>query len=112
MKIHIFAERFMNGSWDFWEHACGPQEADALVDYAIAIALGRTPIKRPTHNDFLESARRMFNVSAGEPGFSRNGDTRVYCVCVDGIVIGVYEKVRKYSQRIAEAHQLAFEKSA
>ena len=77
--------------------------------------LGRAPSEKPTHNDFLESARQMFNVSLGEPSYPRNGDTRVYCVCVGQVVIGVYEKVRQYSQRIAEAHhfaELALEKSA
>jgi|SRR5271165_1599692 len=112
MEIHIFAERFMNGSWDFWEHACDAKEAEALVDCATARALGRALTKQPTHSDFLESARHMFNVSLGEPSFPKNGDTRVYCVCVGPVVIGVYEKVRQYSQRIAEAHQLALEKSA
>ncbi|MFZ0337041.1 MAG: hypothetical protein WAL45_03355 [Terracidiphilus sp.] len=115
MEIHIFAERFTNGSWDFWEHRCGPKEADALVNCATARASGRAPSEKPSHNDFLESARQMFNVALGEPSSPRNGDTRVYCVCVGQVVIGVYEKVRQYSQRIAEAHhfaELALEKSA
>jgi hypothetical protein len=112
MKIHIFAEQFMDGSWDFWEHTCGQKEADALVDCAIAKALGRASVKKPVHNDYLESARYMFNVSLGEPSSPQEGDRRVYCVCVDSVVIGVYEKVRQYSHRIAEAHQFEFEKSA
>ena len=112
MRIHIFAEQFIDGSWDFWEHVCGLKEADALVDCAKAKALGRASIEKPIHNDYLESARHMFNVSLGEPASPKNGDRRVYCVCVDSVVIGVYEKVRQYSQRIAEAHQFEFEKSA
>jgi len=112
MKIHIFAEQFMDGSWDLWEHTCGQKEADALVDCAVARALGRVPIEKPLHNDYLESARQLFNVSLGEPASPMNGDRRVYCVCIGPVVIGVYEKVRKYSRRIAEAHQFEFEKSA
>ncbi len=115
MGIHIFAERFTSGSWDFWEHRCGPKEADALVKCAIARALVRESTEKPSHNDFLESARHLFNVALGEPSSPRDGDTRVYCVCVGQVVIGIYEKVHQYSQRIAEAHhfaELALEKSA
>jgi hypothetical protein len=112
MKIHIFAEQFMDGSWDFWEHTCGQKEADALVECAIARAVGRASIEKPIHNDYLESARHIFNVSLGEPSSPKNGDRRVYCVCVGQVVIGVYEKVRQYSQRIAEARQFVLEKSA
>ncbi len=115
MEIRIFAEEFVDGSWDFWEYTCGQEEADALMDCAVAKALGRASIKKPSHHDFLESARHMFNVSLGEPSYPKDGDRRVYCVCVGPVVIGVYEKVRQYSQRIAEAHhfaELALEKSA
>jgi hypothetical protein len=112
MRIHIFAEQLIDDSWDFWEHVCSPKEADALVDCAKAKALGRASIEKPIHNDYLESARHMFNVALGEPASPKDGDRRVYCVCVDSVVIGVYAKVRQYSQRIAEAHQFEFEKSA
>ena len=33
------------------------------------------------------------------------GISDVYCVCVDQTVVGVCEKIRQYSERIAEIHQ-------
>ncbi len=115
MEIHVFAEQLMNGSWDFWEHTCSPKEVKALVDTAVARALDRRPVEKPIHGDYLEGARNIFNVSLGLPTDPKDGDTRVYCVCVGKVVIGDFEKVRQYSQRIAEAHRfaaLALEKSA
>jgi hypothetical protein len=107
MEIRIYAEQFRNGSWDVWEHTCSPKEAKALVDSAMARASDRAPAEKPTHADFLKSARHIFNVSLGPPGIPSDGDIRVYCVCVGLVVIGVYEKIRQYSQRISEAHQSA-----
>lgn len=105
MEIVVFAEQFRNGSWDVWEYECNPVESKALVDSARARANGREVDAKPIHDDFLESARCQFDVNRGTLLNPRNGDTRVYCVCVDKLVIGVYEKIRQYSERLAESHQ-------
>lgn len=105
MRIVVFAEQFTNGVWDVWEHTCSPGEAEAVVDSALLEAKGRALNGRPAHKDFLESARKMFDVVRGTPGSPREGDIQVYCICVDQLVIGVCEKIRKYSQRIIETHQ-------
>ena len=63
--------------------------------------------KRPSHKDFLDGARKMFDVAHGTPASPRDGDMQVYCLCVDQTVIGVAEKIRQYSERIVEAHQFA-----
>jgi hypothetical protein len=102
MKIIVFAEQFSDGCWDVWEHACTPQEVRMLVDCAMARADDRTSDQKPTHEDFLAGAHRLFDV-VNSP--ARERDTRVYCVCIDQIVIGEYEKIRKYAERIAEAHE-------
>jgi hypothetical protein len=115
MKIFVFAEQFRDGGWDVWEHACTSKEVKAVVDSAVARAGDRSLNGRPIHDDFLESARSIFDVTGDRAGDASDGDTRVYCVCVDQFVIGVYEKIRKYSQRIAETHELvevALQKSA
>jgi hypothetical protein len=115
MRIIIFAEQFMNGVWDVWEHTCSSKEAQAVVDSALSRAKGHTLNGRPSHKDFLETARQIFNVARGTPNSPRDGDIRVYCICVDQTVIGVCEKIRQYSQRIMETHQsveVAFGKSA
>ncbi len=115
MRIIVLAEEFRNGVWDVSEHTCSSKEAQAVVDSALSRAKGHTPNRRPTHKDFLESARHIFNVARGTPNSPRDGDIQVYCICVDQLVIGVCEKIRQYSQRIMETHQsveVAFGKSA
>ena len=105
MEIVVFAEQFKNGIWDVWEYQCNPIEAKALVDSAITRAMGRAAGAEPAHEDFLESARCLFDVTRGSQVSPRNGDTRVYCVCVDKLVIGVYEKIRQYSQSLTKAQE-------
>jgi|ERR1700677_1785053 hypothetical protein len=107
MKIIIFAEQFSNGAWDVWEHTCSPKEVLAVTDSALSLGMSRTPNGHPAHNDFLESARKMFDVTRGTPASPKDGDLQVYCVCVDQTVIGVGGKIRQYSERIVEAHQFA-----
>ena len=105
MKVVVFAEQFANGSWDVWEHTCSSKEAQAVVDSALERAKGRALNGQPTHKDFLDSARQMFDVTRGRPGSPSDADTQVYCVCADQVVIGVYEKIRQYAHEITEAHE-------
>jgi len=107
MEIVVFAEQFRNGRWDVWEHTCSPKEVQAVVSSALARANDRSLNAKPTHDDFLESARSLFEVAHSPVKRPDEGDTRVYCVCVDQLVIGVYEKIRQYSQRLAETHDFA-----
>ena len=106
MEIVIFAEQFRNGRWDAWKHACSPAEIEAVVNTAIVKARVRASNGQPIHSDFLEGARCIFNVARGLADHPNDGDTQVYCICVDKIVIGVYEKICKYSQKVAEAREL------
>ncbi|MGO8935022.1 MAG: hypothetical protein ACLPLZ_07080 [Terracidiphilus sp.] len=107
MKIIVFAEQFSDGVWDVWEHTCSAKEAKALLDSALESAGSYMLYARPSHKDFLGSARKMFDVALGTPASPKDGDIQVYCVCVDQMVIGVGEKIRRYSERIMEAHQFA-----
>jgi len=107
MKIIVFAEQFRNGVWDVWEHTCSAKEAKALLDSALESAKVYIMNARPSHKDFFEGARKMFDVALGTPTSPKDGDIQVYCICVDQTVIGVAEKIRKYSERIIEAHQFA-----
>lgn len=106
MEIVIYAEQFSNGSCEVWEHTCSPKEVQAIVDSARARANDRGLSVHPIHDDFLESARSVFDVTRDSAGNPRDGDRRVYCICVDQLVIGVYEKIRLYSQQITETHEL------
>ncbi len=107
MRVIIFAEEFKNGAWDVWEHTCSPKEVQQITHSALTLAAGSTPNGRPAHKDFLESARRTFNVARGTAETPKDGDIQVYCICVDQTVIGVCEKIRQYSERITEVHQFA-----
>ncbi len=105
MEIVVFAEQFKNGKWDVWKHVCSPEEGEAVVDAALARAKVRSSRERPIHNDFLEGARGTFNVVHGPATNPQDGDLRVYCVCVDKIVIGALEKIRQHSQKAAETQK-------
>jgi hypothetical protein len=107
MRVIVFAEEFRKGAWDVWEHTCSAKEAKAVFNSALQSAKGHRPDGRPVHQDLLESARKMFNVAPLSPARPKDGDLQVYCICVDQTVIGVYEKIRQYSERITEAHQFA-----
>jgi hypothetical protein len=104
MKTVVFAEQFRNGRWDVWEHACASDEVEAIFDSAFDRAHQRSSHGQPVHHDFLDGARSIFNVALGSADSPSDGDTRVYCVCMGQIVIGIYEKVRQYSQRVMENH--------
>ncbi len=105
MEIVVFAEQFKNGKWDVWKHVCRPEEGEAVVDAALARAKVRSSRERPIHNDFLEGARGTFNVVHGPATDPQDGDLRVYCVCVDKIVIGALEKICQHSQKAAETQK-------
>lgn len=105
MEIVVFAEQYRNGDWEVWEYECNPVEAQAIMDSAAARASARETNTKPVLDDFLASARGVFDVTNGSPAYPRNGDTRVYCVCVDKLVIGVYEKIRQYSHRLVETQE-------
>ena len=106
MNIVIFAEKFKNGSWDVWEHTCNPSEVKAIVDSALARAGARSLSRNPNHDDFLRGARSTFDVVHSAAEQPEDGDIRVYCVCIGRLVIGDYEKIRQYSHRVAENHEL------
>jgi hypothetical protein len=106
MKIVVYAEQFKDGSWDVWEHMCSQKEVDAIVNTAINRANGRALNSKPNHSDLLVGARRQFDVASGPAVTPKEGDTRVYCLCIDQLVIGVYKKIRQHSQRLSVDQEL------
>ncbi len=105
MKIVVYAERFRDGEWDVWEHTCTREEVENLESFAKERARKRSREGRVAHEDVLAGARHLFDGAVGSATDPQDGDTRVYCVCLDQIVIGVYEKVRQYSTRLKEARE-------
>jgi hypothetical protein len=47
MEIIVFAERFENGIWKFWDHRCEKDEILALNDSALAKAFDRGNFSAP-----------------------------------------------------------------
>jgi hypothetical protein len=96
MQITLFARRFENGDWKDWEHVCTTDDIDAVVDSAIAKAQDRGRHGTPTLIDYLDGARYIFNVARGSMENPRDGDTEVYGVVVDRMLIGKYEELQRH----------------
>jgi len=96
MLITIFATQFLGGVWKDWEHTCNEEEVEAVVDSANAKAAERFPGWPPTFEDYLNGARYMFNVAYGAPESPREGDTKVYGVLVNDVVIARFEQLREH----------------
>ncbi len=105
VEVVIFAEQFKNGTWDVWKHVCSRAEGLAVMDTARLRAKVRSSSGRLIHDDVLEGARGMFNVANGPAINPQDGDKLVYCVCVDKIVIGEFEKIRQYSLKFAQTQE-------
>lgn len=96
MGITIFALRFEGGSWKDWEHICDKEELDAVEDSASATAFDNGRPGKPTYVDFLEGARYIFDVAFGPRENPHEGDTEVFGVLVDRIVIGQFEQMQRH----------------
>jgi hypothetical protein len=95
MEIIVFARRFENGNWGMWEHTCSEEEVDAVKDSAQARAYARFSLASPVLIDYLAGARYIFDAAFGPLDRPRDGDTRVHGVCVDGIVVGISDELRR-----------------
>ncbi len=96
MRITIFALRFEGGVWKDWEHNCDEEEIEAITDSASAKALDNGRLGRPTYVDFLEGARYLFDVAFGPRETPQEGDTEVFGVLVDRMVIGRFEQMQRH----------------
>lgn len=96
MGITIFALRFEDGSWTDWEHTCDREEIEAVADSASAKAFDNRRPGKPTYVDFLAGARYIFNIAFGPPTNPQHGDTEVFGVLVDQIVIGRFEQLQRH----------------
>jgi hypothetical protein len=91
----VFAERFEHGAWKYWEHECDKEEIPALEDSATAKAFSRTPSGQPLYIDYLRGAEYLFHVVYGRSG-PAEGDTRVFGIRVDKILIAECERFTQY----------------
>jgi hypothetical protein len=100
MKIVVLAERFENGAWGEWQHACDKEEVESVIDSANATAADRMQ-SQPSYIDYLTGAAYIFNVAYGSREEPREGDTRVYGAIVDEILIGIYDKIERHFRSAA-----------
>ncbi len=91
----VFAERFEHGAWRYWEHECDKEDITALEDSATAYACNRTFSSEPLYIDYLRGAEYLFNVACGRSG-PAEGDTRVFGIRVDKILIAECETFIRY----------------
>jgi hypothetical protein len=88
MRIVVFATQFQGGAWKDWEHPCNESETAAVVNSAGAAAFDRLFSKTKVYADYLQGARYIFDVARGLPEAPTEGDTRVYGISVDEMVLG------------------------
>lgn len=96
MRITIFALRFEGGFWKDWENNCDEEEIEAVADSASAKAFDNGRPGKPTYVDFLEGARYIFDVAFGPRETPQEGDTEVFGVLVDRIVIGRFDQMQRH----------------
>jgi hypothetical protein len=94
--IVAFGLRFQRGKWRCWEHTCSAEEIEGVVDSAMARAADHGRPGQPTYVDHLEGARYIFDVAYGPREEPVEGDTWVYGVRIDRIVIGNYEELKHH----------------
>jgi len=94
--IVVYGLRFQRGKWRDWEHICSVEEVEGVLDSARAKAFDHGRLGQPTHSDYLEGSRYMFNVARGPRDNPADGDTQLYGVCVDGIVIGEWGHLKEH----------------
>ena len=96
MQIIVLAQRFEAGTWREWEHICVEDEVEAVVDSARAYAEEQARVSEPLDRDFLRGVSYVFAVAYGERNQPKQGDTRVYAVVVDGVLIGDYRQIEQH----------------
>ena len=103
MEILAFAKEFRNGNWNVWEHLCNEEEIEGVIDSARAKASDRLFFGTPFQADYLAGVRYIFDVMRGSEDSPKEGDLRVYGVCVNGVVTGVYDELREHFKHAQEA---------
>lgn len=87
MQITVFAIRFRDGAWKEYQHNCSPEETNAVLDSAKAKAFERFRYRSPQYADYLAGASYIFNVARGTEDMPAEGDTVVFGVQVDDVVV-------------------------
>ena len=94
--IVVYGLRFKQGNWTDWEHTCSIEEINGVLDSAKAKAFDYGRQGRPAYVDFLEGSKYMFNVAYGPRDNPAEGDTMVYGVRVDNMVLGDWRALKSH----------------
>lgn len=87
MQITVFAIRFKDGAWKEYQHNCSPEEAKAVLESASAKAFERFQYRTPQYADYLAGASYIFNIARGTEDLPSEGDTVVFGVQLDDVVV-------------------------
>lgn len=98
VKFIVLAERFEKGAWRYWEHECDRDEIRAFEDFAFTNAHNLGIFTAPTAVDYLRGAEYTFNTLSDPRETPIDGDTRVFGVKINRIVIARHDELRLYSQ--------------
>lgn len=96
MKLVILAEKFKAGTWRHWKYICNENDIEAITDSAYVKAMDRANFGDPSPMDYLMGARYIFNVAYGSEDVPKEGDTRVYALLLNQIIIGFYERFERH----------------
>lgn len=88
MEIIVFTKVFGEGTWKNVEHKCTDGEIESVIDSAQAKATESRHFGAPVPLHYLQATHYMFDVARGSPEKPADGDTLVYGVAIDGILIG------------------------
>ena len=94
--IVVYGLRFRQGNWTDWEHSCSIEEMDGVLDSAKAKAFDHGRQGRLVYLDFLEGSKYIFNVAYGPRDNPVDGDTMVYGVRVDNMVLGDWRALKEH----------------
>ncbi len=94
--IVVYGLLFKQGNWTNWEHTCSIEEMDGVLDSAKAKAFEHGHQGRLTYADFLEGSKYIFNVAYGPRENPVDGDTMVYGVRVDNMVLGDWRALKEH----------------
>jgi hypothetical protein len=101
LTVVVFGKRIDRGEWRPWERICMSEDMDGVLDSAIAKSLDRGRYGQPSYEDYLDGARYIFNIAYGSRERPANGDTRVFGILMNDIVIGEFEEMERCFKRSA-----------
>jgi hypothetical protein len=113
MRIVVYALRYEGSVWNDWEHECNENEARSVVDSANAKAFERAFTTIPIHIDILAGTRYIFERARGTLDNPAEGDTQVYGVNADGMILAQSAQLeRRFARKYGRSERERERRSA